>query len=96
MKTVTISPRSRSIRELLAQASHDNLILHAPDGREFILAEIDDFNREIELTRQSKALMKLLAARSKPKKSSCYRILWLVEGRKDNGDGRAKICHTVE
>jgi hypothetical protein len=67
MKTVTISPRSRSIRELLAQASQDNLILRAPDGREFILAEIDDFNREIELTRQNKALMKLLDARSKPK-----------------------------
>ena len=68
MKTVTISPRSRSIRELLVQASRDNLILRTPDGREFILAEIDDFNREIELTRQNKALMKLLAARSKPKK----------------------------
>ena len=66
--TVTISPRSRSIRELLEQASKGNLILRAPDGREFILAEIADFNREIELTRQNKALMKLLASRSKPKK----------------------------
>lgn len=68
MKTVTISPNARRIRELLAQASQDNLILRAPDGREFILAEIDDFNREVELTRQNKALMKLLEARSKPKK----------------------------
>jgi hypothetical protein len=68
MKTVTISSRSRSIRELLVQASKDNLILRAPDGREFVLAEIDDFDREIELTRQNKALMKLLASRSKPKK----------------------------
>ena len=68
MKTVTISARARSIRGLLAQASQDNLILRAPDGREFILAEIDDFNREIELTRQNKALMKLLEGRSKPKK----------------------------
>jgi len=68
MKTVTISPRSRSIRELLAQASRDNLILRTPDGREFILAEIDNFTHEIELTRQNKALMRLLEARSKPKK----------------------------
>ena len=68
MKTVAISVRARSIRDLLAQASQDNLILRAPDGREFILAEIDDFQREIELTRQNKALMKLLEARSKPKK----------------------------
>ena len=68
MKTVIISTRARRIRELLAQASQDNLILRAPDGREFILAEIDDFNREIELTRQNQALLKLLEARSKPKK----------------------------
>ena len=67
MKTVIIPPRARRIRELLVQASQDNLILRAPDGREFILAEIDDFNREIELTRQNKALMKLLEARSRPK-----------------------------
>jgi hypothetical protein len=68
MKTVSVSARSRSIRGLLAQASQGNLILRAPDGREFILAEIDDFNREIELTRQNRALMKLLETRSKPKK----------------------------
>ena len=68
MKTVTISARSRSIRGLLAQASQDNLILRAPDGREFILAEIDDFDREVELSRQNKALMKLLEKRSKPRK----------------------------
>ena len=84
MKTVTISPRSRSIRELLAQASRDNLILRAPDGREFILAEIDDFNREIELTRQNKALMKLLAARSKPKKR-----ISLAEARRQLGLSKA-------
>lgn len=80
MKTVTISPRSRSIRELLARASQDNLILRAPDGREFILAEIDDFNREIELIRQNKALMKLLEARSKPKKR-----ISLAEARRQLG-----------
>jgi len=68
MKTVTIASSARGIRRLLARATEDNLILRAPDGREFILAEIDDFNREIELTRKNKALMKLLASRSKPKK----------------------------
>ena len=62
MKTVTISSSARGIRKLLARASEGNLILRAPDGREFILAEIDDFNREIELTRENKALMKLLAS----------------------------------
>ena len=36
--------------------------------QEVILAEIDDFNLEIELTRQNKALMKLLEARVKQTK----------------------------
>jgi hypothetical protein len=40
-----------------------------PEGREFLLAEIDDFNREIELTRQNKALMKLLDERGKQTKT---------------------------
>jgi hypothetical protein len=68
MKTVKIASSARGIRRLLARARASNLILRAPDGREFILAEIDDFNREIELTRQNKALMKLLVSRSKTKK----------------------------
>lgn len=80
MKTVSISPRARSIRELLAQASLDNLILRAPDGREFILAEIDEFDHEIELTRQNQALMELLALRSKAKKS-----ISLTEARRQLG-----------
>ena len=40
-----------------------NLLAHGTTA-----AKIDDFNREIELTRQSRALMKLLETRSKPKK----------------------------
>ena len=36
--------------------------------QEFILAEIDDFNREIELTRHNKALMTLLDSRGKQTK----------------------------
>ena len=38
-------------------------------GREFSSAEIDDFNREIELTRHNKALMKLLDSRGKQTKT---------------------------
>lgn len=64
MKTVTISRHARSITSLLEAARQDNLILEAPDGREFILAEIDAFDREIELTRQNKKLMEFLDRRA--------------------------------
>lgn len=40
-----------------------------PERHEFILAEINDFNREIELTRQDKALMKLLDQRGRQRQT---------------------------
>ena len=65
MKTITISRRARGVNALLEQARRHNLILRSPDGHEFILAEVDDFDREIELTRQNKELMALLEQRAK-------------------------------
>ncbi len=65
MKTITVSKHARSIVDLLQQAHTENLILKSPDGVEFILAEIDDFDREIALTRQNTALMELLDLRAR-------------------------------
>ena len=65
MKTVTVSTRTKTLVALLKRAKRGGLILRSPDGHEFVLAEIDDFNREIELTRQNKKLMKLLDERGK-------------------------------
>lgn len=63
MRTILVSPRERTIRDLLDQASSENLILLTDDGREFLVAQLDNFDREIELTRQNEALMELLDAR---------------------------------
>lgn len=65
MKTITISARAKTITALLKRARRGGLILRSPEGYEFVLAEIDDFNREIELTRKNKKLMKLLDERGK-------------------------------
>lgn len=64
MRTITVSRRARSVNALLKRARRENVILRSPEGKEYILAEIDDFHREIELTRQNKALMKFLDARA--------------------------------
>ncbi len=37
----------------------------AREGKEFILAEVEDFNREIELARQNRARMKFLDSRAR-------------------------------
>ena len=65
MKTIAISRRAKTVNAPLKRARRENVILGSPDGDEFILAEIEDFNREIELTRQNKALMRLLKARAR-------------------------------
>lgn len=67
MKTVTISLREKKLNALLKQALQENLILKTAHGHEFILAEIDDFNREIEFTRQNEQLMNLLDSRGQEK-----------------------------
>lgn len=69
MKTVTVSVRAKTLNALLKRARRGGLILRSPDGHEFILAEIDDFNREIELTRKNERLMKLLDERAKQTKT---------------------------
>jgi len=65
MKTIPVSKRSRGIKVLLKRARRENVILQAADGGIFLLAEVDDFDREIELARGNKALMRLLDARSR-------------------------------
>ena len=65
MRTVNVSTKEKTINSLLKKAQRGGLILRSPGGQEFILAEINDFNREVELTRQNKALMKFLDSRGK-------------------------------
>lgn len=64
MKTITVNKNARAIIDLLKKARDENLIIKSPEGIQFILAEIDDFDREIFLTRQNKELMKLLDDRA--------------------------------
>jgi len=64
MKIVGIPKSARSINNLLSQARKSNLILRSPDGCEFVLAEIDDFDREIQLSRQNRKLMEFLERRA--------------------------------
>ncbi len=63
MKTIIVSSQARTLNALLKQALEENVILRTDDGHEFLLAEIDDFDREIELTRHNEELMQLLDSR---------------------------------
>ncbi len=74
MKTVTVSPRAKTLHSLLRKARRNGLILQSPEGERFVLTPIgnwigfdvgesDDFAKEVERMVQNKRLMKYLAER---------------------------------
>jgi hypothetical protein len=69
LKIVELTTIAPALAELLDLAGEDTLILKTSEGREFVLAEVDDFDTEIALVRQNEELMALLAERSREKKT---------------------------
>jgi hypothetical protein len=69
LKIVELTTIAPALAELLDLAGEDTLILKTSEGREFVLAEVDDFDTEIDLVRQNEELMTLLAERSREKKT---------------------------
>lgn len=65
MKSVDLAAAKPTLAEVLKLAESENVMLQAPDGREFIVAEVDDLAREVVLVRNQDDLMQLLADRSK-------------------------------
>jgi hypothetical protein len=70
MRTIELGNKAQTVDELLTLAEAQNILIRTPDGRVFLVAEIDEgdtddtFAQEVELTRQNTELMKLLAERS--------------------------------
>lgn len=70
MKTIDLATEHASIEDIFQLAERHSLFIRTPDGKVFIVAEIeaddveDDFAHEVALTRQNSALRELLAERS--------------------------------
>jgi hypothetical protein len=65
MKTVVISAQSTEIQDLLEQARHEDLIVRAADGSEFMLTAVDDFDEELTRSRRNAKLMAFLDERAR-------------------------------
>ena len=65
MKTIDLPHASSDVTELLKQASADDLVVRLPDGSEFMLVAIDEFDQEIARSRANPRLMALLESRAK-------------------------------
>ena len=67
MKTIDLTKGSLDLDEVLEMAREGPVLLLTTDGKEFLLSEADDFDREVEGLRSSKAFQRFLDERSASK-----------------------------
>ena len=65
MKTIELTLGTASIHELVELAGRENIIINTQGGKQFVLAELDDFELEVEQLKNSKEFMAFLDQRSK-------------------------------
>jgi len=65
MKTIELAADTPSLPELIELAARENIIINTPQGKQFVLAELDDFELEVEQLKNSKEFMAFLDERSK-------------------------------
>ncbi len=65
MKTITVPAQAAEVNALLEHAREEDIVVRAPDGTEFMVSAIDEFDHEIARTRQNAKLMALLDERAK-------------------------------
>jgi hypothetical protein len=64
MKMIDLSEQTIDITHILELAREGPVVLIAADGREYVVAEADDFDREVEQLRNSLAFQRFLDERS--------------------------------
>ena len=65
MKTVKVEEEKLDLQDVIKLARKEPVVLLTADGKEFVLAAADDFEREVEALRGSHAFQRFLDERSK-------------------------------
>lgn len=69
MITIDLRKKKHSIDELLALAKSEPLMIYDKDGKNYILEETDEFEKEVRELGSSERFMKFLDERSKEKET---------------------------
>ena len=65
MRTINLTEEKLDLEALIKLASREPVMLLTADGREFVLAEADDFDSEVAALRASPAFQRFLDERSR-------------------------------
>ena len=65
MKTVNLEEEKLDLHAVINLACKEPVVLLTADGREFVVAQADDFDREVEALRGSQAFQRFLDERSR-------------------------------
>jgi hypothetical protein len=68
MKTIDLEKEQLDLKTLIELASHEPVLLVTAQGKEFCLAQADNFEQEVESLRRSQAFQRFLDERSKSNK----------------------------
>jgi hypothetical protein len=64
MRTIDLESEHPDLDAIIKLAREEPVLLVTPDGKEFCIAEADDFEREVEALRGSRAFQRFLDERS--------------------------------
>ena len=64
MKTIDLEKEKLDLAAVIKIARREPVLLLTPDGKEFCIAEADDFEKEVEALRGSQAFQRFLDQRS--------------------------------
>jgi hypothetical protein len=69
MKMIDLAQHKLDVEQLLELARQGPVVLLTAEGEEFCVVEADDFDREVETLRNSRAFQQFLDERSKDKRT---------------------------
>jgi len=67
MKTVKLEDEKLGLEEVINIARKEPVLVLTPDGKEFLISEVDDFEKEVEALRGSPTFQKFLDERLRGK-----------------------------
>ena len=67
MRTINLAEEKLALEEVIQLARKEPVLLLTSDGKEFLISEADDFDREVETLRGSQAFQRFLDERSASK-----------------------------